>query len=329
MNSTIRRLAAQAVPTAEDLERIASPEHRAVTLARILADEPDLDRNQNTGPSAPRSRVRRVPALAGATVALAAAAVLVAVLVAPAPGPAPFTTPALLTYTPTEMGTDPVTVLEQLAERAATQPSRDEAGRFAFVRTRGWYFDVVVTDAGATARVNPTEREQWMAADGEGRIEETRSGERTRTSGRYGSGELSGVRPLPTDPTALAAVIRPLDDQPAAWMDAVASELLRGPVPPAVHSALLQVLAQQQGLTVAGKVTDRAGRVGVALSAVGRDGEQTAKNILILDPATGAPLAQERVQLAGELQMFVQLPATESYTLWLDTGWVDSVDERP
>ena len=326
MNSTIRRLAAQAVPTAEDLERIASPEHRAVTLARILGDEPDLPRNQNPDPFAPRPRARRVPVLAAATAALAVA---VAVAVLPAPGPEPFTTPALLTYTPTEMGNDSMTVLHQLAERAAAQPSSGEAGRFGYVRTRGWYFDVVVTGAGTTARVNPTEREQWLAADGEGRIEETRSGERTSTSGRYGAHALSGLPSLLTNSAALAAAIRPIDDQPAAWMDAVASELLRGPVPPAVQSALLQVLAQQQGLAVAGKVTDRAGRVGVALSAIWRDGERTTEHILILNPATGAPLAQERVQLAGDLRMFVALPATESYTLWLDTGWVDSVDERP
>lgn len=328
MNSTVRRLAAHPAPTAEDLERIAPPEHRAATLARILADDVAPHGRPNTAPSAPRPRGRRVPVLAGATVALAAA-VAVAVAVLPAPGPEPFTTPALLTYTPTEMGNDPMSVLDQLAERAAAQPPSGEAGRFAYVRTRGWYFDVVVTDAGATARVNPTEREQWTAADGEGRIEETRSGERTRTSGRYGGRELSSVQPLPTDPAALAAAIRPVDDQPAAWMDAVASELLRRPVPPAVQSALLQVLARQRGLAVAGKVTDRAGRAGVALSAVSRDGGQTTKHILILDPATGAPLAQERVQLTGDLRTFVELPATESYTLWLDTGWVDSVDERP
>lgn len=100
-------------------------------------------------------------------------------------------------------------------------------------------------------------------------------------------------------------------------------------MPPAVPSALLQIRAGQQGLTVAGDVTDRAGRAGIALSAVRPDSERTTQHILIVNPATGALLAQERVQLGGELPVPVELPATVSYTLWLDTGYVDSVDDRP
>jgi len=75
--------------------------------------------------------------------------------------------------------------LVELAARAEGQPSPPGAGPYSYVHTRGRQLATDQTTDGRIldARVEEAEREVWIAADGGGRIEETRDGRRSRTSG--------------------------------------------------------------------------------------------------------------------------------------------------
>jgi len=121
-------------------------------------------------------------------------------------------------------------------------------------------------------RIDLTEREQWIAVDGSGRIEEFRSGQRTDTSGEYPAGGLFGPADLPLGPAELARELatwcRPSES--GDWLDALATVWAVQVVSPQVQAALLRILAGQPDLTDLGAVTDRIGRRGVAGATSGR-----------------------------------------------------------
>ncbi len=239
--------------------------------------------------------------------------------------------PTLLTYNSGAVSTrDPAALLRELADRSAAQPPVAGTGRFDYVRTQGWYLNTRTSQGGTTGRIDPTGREQWIAADGAGRIEETRSGMRTSTSQIYRAGGLYRPAPLPTEPVALQRVLAEghPDFGTAGWF--IALNDVWGPqvVEPRLQAALLRVLATKPDMTVRGTVTDRVGRPGVAVGTRSDHAGVPIDYTLILDPTTGALLDFEQVALgAGEFP--IQAPATISYTVWLTSGRVDSTDARP
>ena len=134
------------------------------------------------------------------------------------------------------------------------------------------------------------------------------------------------LRALPTDPTALAAMVESAavaNSWSAAWeqLDLIA-ELLRGaPLSPAQSAALYEVAATLPGIELVGPTEDAMGRpgIGVAVTSNGYREE------LVLDPRTG--------QLLGEFQTNLEarddLPAgtvLESVS-FVRTGVVDSTSE--
>ncbi len=295
------------------------------TLARIVTSPVPA------GPW-PLSVLRRRPGLR--LVAVVAATVgLVTVIAVAAPavlpghrsGSAYAATPPLLDYYGSRQS--PRDLLLTLAAAARRQPE-PAAGRYDYIQTEGWYLDT----AGHVfhAQVDPTRREDWIDAAGSGRIEETRRGIRTGTSQLYGAGQLGGPPPLPPDPAAVRAELakRSHGYGDFEWLVAVHDVWLAQVVVPRVQTAMLQALAGLPDLSVKGTVTDRAGRPGVAVTTTSAYTGLRENYTMIFDPHTGALLDYEEVTLdAGDFH--VRVPATINYTVWLHSGRVSSVDERP
>jgi len=304
-------------------------EQGRATLARIVTSPVPA------GPW-PLSVLRRRPGLR--LVAVVAATVgLVTVIAVAAPavlpghrsGSAYAATPPLLDYHGSRQS--PRDLLLTLAAAARRQPE-PAAGRYDYIQTEGWYLDTAQDTAGHVfhAQVDPTRREDWIDAAGSGRIEETRRGIRTGTSQLYDAGQLGGPPPLPPDPAAVRAELakRSHGYGDFEWLVAVHDVWLAQVVPPQTQTAMLQTLAGLHDLTVKGSATDRAGRRGVAVAATSAYSGRRETYTMIFDPHTGALLDYEEVTLdAGDFH--VRVPATIDYTVWLHSGRVSSVDERP
>jgi hypothetical protein len=332
MNNSIERMAAQSVPTPDDLDRLAPPPRQAAGLARILTEP----RPTTVRTRPPLIRRTWTPLLVGTVVLVLLGVTALIGLRPPAAAPAPIATPALLTFDAGSVDPDPAALLRRLAQQAAVQPPNPDRGRYDYVRTRGWYFDMEGhADGTMTGRVNLTEREDWQAQDGSGRIEESRSGVRSSSSAEYPPGELYVPQRLPENPAELEQAVvgeRGPDLKTWDWFMELASLWHFQVVSPGAQAAFLEVLATKPDIVVSGAVTDRVGRQGVAVSTTTYYADQPdalpLRYTLIFDPETGALLGEEQVALEKG-DMPVEAPATVSYTVWLESGRVDSTSERP
>lgn len=221
--------------------------------------------------------------------------------------------------------------LVELAARAEGQPSPPGAGPYSYVHSRGRYLATAQLTDGRIldARVEETEREVWVAADGSGRIEETRDGRRSRTSGVYGPGGLwPGPLAASTGVPAHVALPHP-SPLPVGWIKDMRSLWQIQTVEPALQADLLRHLALQRGLLLE-EATDRAGRPGLAVSAddpPSRSGHRS-RHVLVLDRETGMLLAAEEITLQrGELP--AGMPDPHSSTSWVRSGYAPDPDTRP
>jgi hypothetical protein len=127
------------------------------------------------------------------------------------------------------------------------------------------------------------------------------------------------LQALPADPAKLeklilAGGVAPGQTPSAFLLDGVVAPIMEMPVTPAVRAALYEMLAAMPGIKSLGEVTDPAGQQGEAVSYTGTyqncgqastldaDGYATTgpvfsscttQEILIINPATGLPLAEE------------------------------------
>jgi hypothetical protein len=133
---------------------------------------------------------------------------------------------------------------------------------------------------------------------------------------------------LPTRPDQLRATLLSwytaggqFDGDPAEFLFYGASALvLNLPVSPAVRGAAYRMLAGVPGITTLGRVTDPTGRSGIAVAITHRgDGGAVGQTRLVIDPATGAALAQERWSDGIRV----------SYTALLSAGWSDAELPNP
>jgi len=130
-----------------------------------------------------------------------------------------------------------------------------------------------------------------------------------------GARELSPeqLRDLPADPAQLRKLILSAYDAKAgdgpvdAYLFSHTPDVLAMPVPPAVRSALYKMLADLDGVHAQGRVTDVAGRKGLAISlnthyqqCADRGADQTStlrpctvQQRLVIDPETTRPLSRE------------------------------------
>jgi hypothetical protein len=237
-------------------------------------------------------------------------------------------TPPLLQYQTTAAAPSGQELLRQLAVLAERQ-SPKPAGRYDFVKTRGWYYEVSVDERGAvTGQLDPTFLQQWIAPDGSGRLEETRSGRTTLNDSAAGG--FAGPQAWPTDPAALRAQLAKSHPNYGTFesFTAVGDIWSVQVVSPRLQAGLLRMLAGERELTNAGTVTDRIGRSGVAVSTESSHNGLKTRYTLIFDPKTGMLLDFEQVLLeSGKLP--VKVPATFSYTVWITTGQVNSIGDLP
>lgn len=244
-------------------------------------------------------------------------------------------------------------LLNDLASIAAAQPVAPASmAGYRYTRVESTYLNMMVLGGGdVIAVLGPKTREMWIAADGSGRIRET-AGEASFLNERgriawlamgspqlnrainqdFGPGGLSyeDLARLPTDPVALAAVIReragrtrvPIDDE----MFVVIGDLLRQQeAPPAVRAALYKVAAGIPGVELIGDARDHSGRPGVAVAKTSSYTGLRQRNVLIFDPRTSALLGEEDVLLEPATWVDAQPPVLVGYAVYLDSRIVPSL----
>jgi len=130
------------------------------------------------------------------------------------------------------------------------------------------------------------------------------------------------IAALPSEPDKLKAKLLTwypgggaVDGDQADFLFYSASALVMNlPARPEVRSAAYRMLAGVPGITALGRVTDPAGRTGIAVAISHRgDGGAQGQVRLIIDPTTGSALAQERWTDG----------VRSSYTALLTAGWSD------
>jgi hypothetical protein len=235
-------------------------------------------------------------------------------------------TPPLLHFHPLAGSPTAASLLNELATKAAAQPRAPGHGRYEYVKTRGWYYNTRVADGHASGSLQPNRTEQWVAANGSGLtvIHREAIGQKDVIHGGPPLADLS------TDPARLSQQLAHSHGgrSTTATFLAVGEVWKDQVIRPGVEAALLKVLAKKPNLTVTGRVTDRAGRMGVAVSTVSSFSGGPERYTLIFDPDTGMLLDSEEVFLtAGALP--IKPPAVGSYTLWLATGYTSNTHSRP
>jgi hypothetical protein len=216
--------------------------------------------------------------------------------------------------------------LNATAQVAASQPSEAPApGQYVYTRTEG--VGVMISSSGdgsTTTSSGPFTQEFWLGTDGSGERRGTRDGEPYIV--RFAPGDLSfdDYSNLPSDPGKLSDLIHsgglgggnhPSD---AVCFQTIAETLEQGYVSPAVRSALYQVAAEISGVELEGNVTDHIGRQGVEVSYT----HAGTRRGLIFDPSTSEVLEDN-------LSSGPAPSAGSSYTVFVESGVVGSIGERP
>jgi hypothetical protein len=132
---------------------------------------------------------------------------------------------------------------------------------------------------------------------------------------------------LPTDPARLRSTLLgyfaggggDLPSDPDRWLFTVGSSIVVDlPVSPAVRAAAYRMLDGLHGVRDLGSVQDADGRTGQAVAVVDDTRNGTFESRLVIDPASGRPLAQETWAVGpdGASQLV-------GYRLVLSTGYTD------
>lgn len=304
----------------------------AEELQRILA-------SPRTAPDADAGRRRRVGigllvAVAAATLAILVGALTVAPLLLAKPAAA---APASLPVRPVDG--DLATILKELSMKAAAQTSTVAESPMV-TRCEWWAATLTVGDDGTEVFVQPQDITRTWYPDRSGTIVVTAGEPRwnipddvTTTepgtplqSDDYPAGEFPlayGDEPPSTSGDAFASYLRGglgLPDDAAAGDYFTAIQDLRHDrdLTGAQTAAMLEMLASLPGVRVAGEVTDRLGREGLAIETTSRyDG--AFKDLLIFDRSTGMLLSAETEYLGGIDEITLPYPTVISYLAWKDS----------
>ncbi len=330
---------------AEDARATAAFNAIVATPRPIVLSEP-------RHPSKPLSR-RFAP---GFVPALAVAIALIAVSVGTerSSTQAPVATPAMLDFrlVAAESASQ---LLDRMAQAADRQPALPPVGReFWYLRTANWHLTTAVSEK-TTSLVRPRIQEVWVGANGSARVVEATAAPIPPADGSpasekeavnalpsgggavttdYAPGEYStGQRILSTDPAVLAQQFlspnNPDIPDNVETLVAIISRLRQQPLPPPLLAAMYRVLGGLSGVEDAGTVTDRAGRPGVAIAMTSDYSGLPTRYVLIIDPDTAAPLANEQILTTDAGKLKVPIPSVSSYTTYVRTGTVPGIDARP
>lgn len=219
--------------------------------------------------------------------------------------------------------------LRALAKAIATSPCDLVQGAYAYVQTREW----VIAKPGA-AGTALLQDEHWLAADGSGRSTSVTTRlpavENPPTDETFPAGaSFVDSAPLDADPGALATrldSITPFASGPQAVLRALADVNQWQAPGRDVRAAAVTVLADADGLSYHGFVTDRAGRPGIAVAALSANG--ASRDLILLDPHTGDLLAHEHTALRDPGRLGITEPTVLTYTLYLTHTRTPSVQQR-
>jgi hypothetical protein len=199
--------------------------------------------------------------------------------------------------------------LRQLAASLTDAPVDQHTGKYAYRHMKAWG-GAVMTSPEGYVRSYVEDVQTWRAADGSG-LQRTRQfaaqypDEASRrywqkvapSEGGTGSHDLNLPPdsnydpPPPVRPAAMARYLR-ADGGTADVLGNIAHVYEKYAVLRPVRAAILAVLAEQKGLLWRGKVTDRAGRPGVAVTFDDSAAHQE-QVLLVFDPHTGELIANE------------------------------------
>ncbi len=363
MNTTraaIARMAAQHVPTDEQLRRATPPADHE--LDRLLARPRSSTLPDPTAtPRPPSSVLRRWgPALAAAVVVgvlVAVQAILLPVVggqpstagTAAAPPAAERPQDGAAPPPPTPDGPAPVDAAEflrQLADRVAGRQGA-EGGPVDYTRSVSRSHSIAAGEGAASDqvvdRVEEASHELWSSSDGSGRVVSDVSAppgtqpESEDVDETYPPGAGHRRLDLPADRAALVdAIITTADGDALDFSDAAdLIDIISGLrdvqiIDPPALSTLLRMLAETDGLRIESAVTDLAGREGVAIRSVppGQEDDLTIEKTLIVDPGTGELLGYDQTIIQGG-PLPDRVPVELSRLAWLESGRVDAVGERP
>ncbi|MEV4625408.1 CU044_5270 family protein [Micromonospora sp. NPDC049523] len=226
--------------------------------------------------------------------------------------------------------------LRELAERTAGLHETAGTGRYTYQHSQTWSLENTAGGPDEANAVVARDERLWWAADRSGREEITAlppqagnadaaqwldgpppGSDRSRTD--YRAGEMALVVDDPaTDPVVLSRQLsahEPFSNGPQAVIRAVADLYRFHEMSPALRAAVLHVLTETNGLVYRGRVVDRAGRTGVAVSVDSEAG--ATRDLAVLDPDTGTLLSYEQVALISPPRSAVRAPAVISYVLYL------------
>ena len=253
-------------------------------------------------------------------------------------------------------------LLADLADRAARLPAIEPPRHgYVYLVQQSWYLAVAVGKSVA-AKVVPTVTDTWTSANGPQLTIATpapplspgRSTGAEQSQTLHGAtlgrpvrqrlspgdvrpfGSLSGLSSRPrvlfgqlADP-ADVGWSRSLSDPVAVGhaMDSLVQYLNYSTATRTFLRTLYRMLAFVPGVSDAGRVTDRAGRRGIAI-AVPTGGKGYWHSFrLIVDPSTGQLLAVEDIQLARSA-VPIKTPFVYSYVVYLQSGIATRVGTRP
>ena len=242
-------------------------------------------------------------------------------------------TPPLLEIAPTSQtfGDAMDTALAQLAET----PEVVTPGRGAAFE--GWYIQTSVDDdGGSVSFIAPERQELTWNADLSGSIRVTAGAAYSPDGGdvnaptagtvlneqSFAAGEtpvLFAVEPPSTvdEMRAYLASTNAMSAQADAvdYLDTIRTFLSEWTPTAAQESALLGVIRSLDGVDIAGEVTDRLGREGIAFRAISATAPEFEK-LLILDRTTGRILALETIYVGGIAELDIPTPAVVDYIAW-------------
>lgn len=247
-------------------------------------------------------------------------------------------------------------VLDAAADVAAAQPFTPSAEGYVYARSiTAAPFTSIGENGKPWTVIARSTQEEWVAPDGSGRVRtglavlsfvgqsdqaawEAAGSPKpgTKASDRsFGIGELAyeDVAALPTDVHDLAALLRgraQIADQPDIEMLVIIGNLLRRTdASPQLRASLYRVAAAIPGVELLGRVTDEAGRPGVAVGIVSDSTGWLERTELIFDPATSRLLG-ERTELLERVNWIdADPPVVIEYAVYVAAGTVDSPSERP
>ncbi|GAB3210849.1 CU044_5270 family protein [Marinactinospora thermotolerans] len=267
--------------------------------------------------------------------------------------------PAPLSVLPGELD-DAGEELRELAERAAARPATAGEGEVAYVRLSRWNLTLSQDlDTGEEGwGIAPVDEQVWRSPDHTGRVVERPrpaehlAGDRGPIDALFEpeATEYEWSHPdeglqfswapgtLAEDPDTLRRQLAEGDGIENAEVDT--AEVFYGlqrlyqemPVSPGEQERILRMLAEDDGVRLAGQATDREGRTGVLFVAEDRLFSEggTLQRRIMFDADTGMPLYHETVAMEGDTTDIADgSPVVNEYVVLVESAWVREVGDLP